>query len=95
MARVEVVWRCGGRGEGVREGCVEARELRRVGFVKMGSSCWELGGKVSWGLEVWFGMGEKGIERTSCRGELQVASVRRDLVAEDSRVFLGFEMVCV
>jgi hypothetical protein len=39
VARVEVVWRCGGRGDGVREGCVEARELRRVGFVKMGSSC--------------------------------------------------------
>lgn len=39
VARVEVVWRWGGRGEGVREGWVEAREVRRVGFVKMCSSC--------------------------------------------------------
>ena len=84
-----------GQGVGVREGCVEARELRRVRFVKMGSSCWERGGKVSWGLEVWFRVGGEGFERTFCRGELQVASVRRDLGAEDSRVFLGFEMVCV
>ena len=102
MARVEVVERWGGRGEGVREGWVEARALRRGGVVKMGSSCWELDERVSLGLGIcfrveylaWDGVRE-GFEHTSCRGELRVANVRRDLGAEDSRVFLGFGMVFV
>ena len=40
------------------------------------------------------GGGWEGVHRTSCRGELRVASVRRDLGAEDSRAFLGLGMVC-
>ena len=48
------------------------------------------------GLGIWFGDGgREGFERTSCRGELRVASVRRGLGAEDSRVSLGFGMVFV
>ena len=60
VARVEVVWRWGGRGEGVREGWVEERAWRRGGEVKMGSSCWELGGGLVRFGGVW-GQGKRGL----------------------------------
>ena len=73
VARVEVVWRWGGSGEGVREGWVDAREVRRVGLVKMGSSCRELvWWSVSWAWGSGFGWGR----RRGAGGEAYVLSRR-------------------